>query len=235
MAVQLHYAPDVIRRFDQFFDEDPSHILTISLTAPGGRSTEYYYPFVDLLNDRGEELWPTRFAVDLWHRGVFDRADDGRFEPFEDSSRAEFLTWVIEAAGLRKVLGAAPFVDVSPSDPFNVYVVTAVSHDNPRTGEPIISGYDDGTNRFGPHDIVTRAQAAKIIFNAFAYEEIPRSASCEFSDVGPYHWGLKYVTSLCEHGAVDGFEDGTYQPDRTLYRAEAAAMIAKQLRAGGGR
>ncbi|MGA1603370.1 MAG: S-layer homology domain-containing protein [Prochlorothrix sp.] len=54
----------------------------------------------------------------------------------------------------------------------------------------------------------------------------PRLRSVPFSDLAG-HWSALFVTPLSDRGLVSGFPDGSFRPDRTLTRAEYAALLAK--------
>ena len=43
------------------------------------------------------------------------------------------------------------------------------------------------------------------------------------------HWAEKHIQKLVDYGVVNGYPDGTFKPDNTITRAEAAAMIANAL------
>ena len=43
------------------------------------------------------------------------------------------------------------------------------------------------------------------------------------------HWAEKHIQKLVDYGVVNGYPDGTFKPDNTITRAEAATMIANAL------
>lgn len=43
------------------------------------------------------------------------------------------------------------------------------------------------------------------------------------------HWAEKHIQKLVDYGVVNGYPDGTFKPDNTITRAEAAAMISNAL------
>lgn len=47
----------------------------------------------------------------------------------------------------------------------------------------------------------------------------------KFSDVPENYWAYPYITDMVERGVLNGYEDGTFQPDKPVTRAEAAKMI----------
>ena len=63
-------------------------------------------------------------------------------------------------------------------------------------------------------------------------DEIPtikeEEIKLEFKDTKG-HWGEQDIDFLVEKGLMQGYPDGTFQPDRALTRAEYASMKAKEL------
>lgn len=45
------------------------------------------------------------------------------------------------------------------------------------------------------------------------------------------HWAEKYICDAAAKGIVNGYEDGTFKPDKPVTRAEVAAMLARLSRA----
>jgi hypothetical protein len=84
----------------------------------------------------------------------------------------------------------------------------------------LISGYEDGT--FRPNQEVTRAEYAKMIFNAY---ELETDGKKEFSDVLQGDWHYEIITKKAFLGFVNGYPDGTFRPDAPITRAEAATII----------
>ena len=39
------------------------------------------------------------------------------------------------------------------------------------------------------------------------------------------HWAIGYIGALVKSGYVNGYDDGTFRPDRAVSRAEFAALI----------
>lgn len=54
-------------------------------------------------------------------------------------------------------------------------------------------------------------------------------ANTGFSDVPSAYWAAPFVAALSQRGIIEGFENGTFQPDKPVTRAEFATMIQKAL------
>lgn len=87
----------------------------------------------------------------------------------------------------------------------------------------LISGYPDGG--FHPDERVTRAALAVML--AKAKNLTPEPASVSFRDLGRGHWAAGAIGAAQAAGYFRGYPDGSFQPDRFVTRAEAAAVLQK--------
>lgn len=55
------------------------------------------------------------------------------------------------------------------------------------------------------------------------------SANTSFSDVASNHWAADAINYLVEKGAIEGYPNGTFQPNASITRAEAAKILAITL------
>lgn len=110
----------------------------------------------------------------------------------------------------------------------------------------VIAGYPDET--FRPNNPITRAEAATLISKFFAqkYGYKPSYLNKKlFSDIGNGHWADSDIVSLSrvyfyskmmnEFPAkiINGYEDGTFRPDKFITRAEFMKMWASAMDAFG--
>nr|WP_198044826.1 S-layer homology domain-containing protein [Lysinibacillus timonensis] len=116
------------------------------------------------------------------------------------------------------VAGAsAEFSDVKTTD----YFFEAVKNLSERG---IVNGFPDGT--FKPYNNVTRGQAAVIISGALGLDTT-NVQDPGFKDVPtshPYHGA---IAALANAGYINGFEDGTFGPDKFVTRNHMAIIISK--------
>ncbi|MEW6173777.1 MAG: S-layer homology domain-containing protein [Bacillota bacterium] len=66
----------------------------------------------------------------------------------------------------------------------------------------------------------------------FSTQEI-RPAPVAFSDIGS-HWASECITDLAGRGAIGGYPDGTFKPDKKITRLEAACILTKALQLSPG-
>ncbi len=88
----------------------------------------------------------------------------------------------------------------------------------------IINGYTDGS--FKPNGNLTRAEFASMVYKALGN---PENGSTEktFSDVKEGQWYYKAVMAMATNGYINGYENGTFQPNKKITRAEIAQILFK--------
>jgi len=57
----------------------------------------------------------------------------------------------------------------------------------------------------------------------------------EFSDVDSSHWALSYISKLSDDGVINGYDDGTFKPNKTITRAEFIKLIVTESLLSGPR
>lgn len=95
----------------------------------------------------------------------------------------------------------------------------------------IIGGYHDGS--FRPNRSITRAEFSKIIISSLNLDEEAYSlfnVPSAFKDIPPAYWAKGYVELAYELGIINGYEDGTFRPERPIRRDELTAMIVRTLK-----
>ncbi|WP_020618971.1 amidase family protein [Paenibacillus daejeonensis] len=153
----------------------------------------------------------------LIQKGLLSGYPDGTFRPNVGISRAE----AVKVLAVQLELGASPstFTDVSATHWASNYIGAAAL-------SGVLNGYTDGT--FRPDMQLTRAEMAALIVRAFQLSG--GSGSSTFSDVSSTSWALEYIEALTANQITNGYEDGSYRPDRMITRAEFATMIARILK-----
>ncbi len=92
--------------------------------------------------------------------------------------------------------------------------------------EGVFHGYDDGT--FGPNDVLTREQAAAVLYNYLGGTEgSPGSGLTDVAD----DWYTDAVNWAVENGVMTGYEGtGTFGVGEALTREQFCAVVAKAMR-----
>lgn len=148
---------------------------------------------------------------------------DGTVKPNADISRAE------TAAMLHRLLTderraeidttVNPFVDIKGNEWYAKPVYSMANGD-------YIAGYEDGT--FGGNRSISRAEFVAMLVRFIGPEE----AECTFNDVPKSHWAHDAIATATVAGWVEGYEDGSFGPDRNISRAEAMSIINRVLDRG---
>lgn len=150
------------------------------------------------------------------------------FGPSLPMSRAEFAKAVAVASDIvedmqtstrRRTVEPAIFVDTEVENPNYRYIKTVAT-------KGIMSGV--GENRFEPNAHLTKAQAATILINALGFSGLAPTGSYMTGFRDDYaipFWARDSVYLAREIGLASGTANNFFQPDKTLTRAEAAALL----------
>lgn len=92
----------------------------------------------------------------------------------------------------------------------------------------IINGMGKGT--FAPNKTMTRAEFAAIVTRALGLAAKDTKA---FTDVPSSKWYAGYIGTANSSGIVNGVGSGKFNPDGTITRQEAAAMVARAAKLCG--
>jgi len=95
----------------------------------------------------------------------------------------------------------------------------------------VIDGYSDGT--FKTESPINRAEALKILTLASQLTVFSDGNNLltrpTFTDVAEHDWFFPYVKEMSIRGIVQGYDDGTFGPEKPITRAEAAKIIHQTI------
>lgn len=188
---------------------------TYTLTVSDSRITmngKDYAP-VTFVNRKAAELNRTD------HLSFLSGYANGTFEPDRNMTRAEVTTM------FARLLTEKMAADQTYSNTFSDVAKShwAANYIGYMQQFGIITGYADGS--FRPDASVTRAEFAAI---ASRFETLTEGTK-SFSDVPSSHWAAKYINFAATRGWVNGYADGTFQPNNSITRAEVAAVTCRLL------
>lgn len=168
---------------------------------------------VSLWQDTVYTVWKVPVLNTETHDSYINGKGEATFSPNNNLTRAEAAT-IVSSLLKDKHLGVctASFSDVSAGD-WYYQSVTLLS------SLGILNGYEDGT--FRPNQTITRAEFVTILSSFFA----PVEGTARFQDVPATHWALKNISSANARGWINGYDDGTFRPDKTITRAEAVTVM----------
>jgi len=184
---------------------------------------------------------------ELAEDGVLEGTGGGRFEPDRAVTRAEFLTAVIRARGFSLEAqaaydptfggegfgrGSAVFSDTPEGTWHRPYVALAYRL-------AITEGAGPGV--FEPDRPVTRQEVALFAVRAagwagrvreMSWTEARTAVRESFTDGGAVaEWARAAVAVASAESLLEGMPDGSFAPERTCTRAEAAAILQRLRRA----
>lgn len=105
--------------------------------------------------------------------------------------------------------------------PSNEIYSTAI---NDLANNKIINGYEDNT--FRPSAKITRAEFTKMIATALNLEE---TSTQDFNDVSSNYWAAKFINSVYAKGLVEGYEDGSFKPEKNITYGEIATILVRAM------
>jgi len=157
----------------------------------------------------------------LYDYGVVSGYGDTTYRPDNNVTRGEFAVIITNA--LEKACGynlgsSAAFSDISGH--------FSETHICKLVACGIVNGFEDGT--FRPDEHITRGQAAIMAWNMLQYCGVAMRNGESYPDtVG--HYAENHIKSLNAYGVVNGYTDGTFKPDESITRGQAAMYVANCL------
>ncbi|MCL2843731.1 MAG: InlB B-repeat-containing protein [Oscillospiraceae bacterium] len=121
--------------------------------------------------------------------------------------------------------------------PAGTFVVRPIETPQPEREFHAAYMFGNPAGQFQPLNSINRAQVAAILVrtrvDGFVPYTLPASMADDgftaFTDVGPRNWHYYYVAWAYDAGLVDGFGDGTFQPNAAITRQQLAAMLTRTL------
>jgi N-acetylmuramoyl-L-alanine amidase len=193
--------------------------------------------------------WANEAILKLKNKGILE-GEAGKYYPERALTRAEFVTMLerqfslpepasvgVSAQGSSTVTGttyggssggsqssaaaALKFKDL-PATHWAYTVMQKAA----ATG--ILSGYEDGTIR--PDQPLTRGEAAALIDRVIWPGSSQKATATVFKDVPVSLWSAASINRLKEKGIVEGATATTFAPQRSMTRAEMAALLSRLIR-----
>ncbi|RGX00272.1 IdeS/Mac family cysteine endopeptidase [Paraclostridium sordellii] len=83
-----------------------------------------------------------------------------------------------------------------------------------------VNGYEDGT--FRPDNSITRAEFVKLVNKYFGFNN---KEDIKFSDINTNDWYYKDICIASKSGYINGYEDKTFKPNKTITREEVSKIL----------
>lgn len=180
---------------------------------------------VPQFTDVAEDAWYHDYVYDLVYRGVVNGMTATTYEPEGKLTRAQFVKLLAcslaDAETLKTYEGKHPFKD-SEGHWAEAYIAWAKD-------KGIVEGVS--ATEFDPEAPITREQMA-MIFGRYALKQgivLPKDAAPaqSFPDADKIsEYAREFVELMRIAGILNGYEDGTFRPQNTATRAEAAKLFS---------
>ncbi len=118
------------------------------------------------------------------------------------------------------VTEAEMFSDVSENKWYYDYVLDAANLG-------IINGRGDGI--FAPEEDVTRGDFAVMLTNMLGVKNMPSVENNPFADVNENKYYSDAIAYCYREGYIGGYPDGTFKPEQSITRQEAAKIMAEAM------
>ena len=158
--------------------------------------------------------------------------DTGEFQPSAPTTRAQAATVLYNVYSKGEVASSCNKPDVDQSEWYANAVNWCVAHG-------IMTGYDDGSNTFGPNDSLTREQMCKVLAIATKTDYAsadPAKYNALLGTEETDEWARPFVVWAVDEGLVNGVDnhDGTHtlDPLGLVYRCQTAQIFTNAINAG---
>ena len=151
--------------------------------------------------------------------GIVGGYPDGRFGPNDGITRAQFSKVIANFMGFKEEGDISAFTDLNPNDNLTPYVAKCVK-----------AGVLGGTSAttMSPNAKVTRETAATMLSRAFKLDTTGYTP--DFTDKNAISgWAKAHVAVMKETGLIAGYPDGSFNPKKSITRAEMMTIIARLL------
>ncbi len=86
----------------------------------------------------------------------------------------------------------------------------------------------EGINgEFMPEKLITRAEFATMLVRSLGLKATKPTLNYNFKDVVKNSWYEEYVSIAVEYGIVEGYNDGTFKPNKEITREEMIVMVMR--------
>jgi len=184
--------------------------------------------FAQSFTDVAPDYWAYNHIEAAKVAGLVSGYPDGSYHPEEQVTRAQMAVFLQRAKGLPLYSGAQIFTDV-PATYWAFGQIGAVYQAG------IVLGYanGDGTSRYDPEGLVTRAQMAVFLTRAIRLDTSiynPADSStwaANFTDVTTTYWAWKEIQAVVGAKIALGYSATTYAPEEKVTRAQMAVFMCR--------
>jgi hypothetical protein len=209
--------------------------LFISVLPNGQVIAEENNSQTKLFTDVGENSWFTKYIIRMNLRGVVTGYGDNIFKPNQGVNQAEAVTMMIRFLDYDDV--AKEFYDLEINEDNEIYTYV---HDVPTWAKGSVAvafqlGLIDKQSEAGfePYEDASRAWIAKLLIDGVkkrgTLEELVELSTFTDDSLIP-NWAYHSVNEAVKAKITSGYDDGTFQPNRKVTRAELTAFMYRAER-----
>lgn len=195
-------------------------VLTAQVRQSGNYAVlEYDKSFADV----SPADWAYSVIKEMAAKHIIEGDREERFAPKREVTRAEFVTMLVRALGL-KAEGLSSFADVDSSKWYSGNVAAAFA-------AGIVKG--DSTGKFAPESHITRQEMATLLVRAYELRsgsKAPAGSLPAFADAAKIDsWAKEAVSAAGSLGIITGTPGGFLKPQANATRAECAKVLSLLL------
>ena len=217
-AGELNTVPGEDEEEEQQPVDKPTKPSGIGGTIGGGGSTPIKpaKPSVTF-TDLTEAEWARKPIEALAKEGIVEGIGDGKFAPNDTVSNEEYIKMILGAFDLVKDGASADFDDVAKDRWSYIYLASAKE----------LGIISSDVTTYNPAQDMTRQDMAVVVYRVFKLLGIKVSGDViEFTDTDALSDEAKEaIAALTGAGILNGMGDGTFAPNGSLTRAQAAKVI----------
>lgn len=174
---------------------------------------------IDILFNDIENHWAEDSIIKMASLG-YAKGNNGLFRPYDNISRAEFVSLMVRALSLNEDNAVSEFMDVNSTDWFAKDVATASS-------KGLIKGYADKT--FKPNSPITRQEIATIIGSLIEDEAVNTEEVLSVFKDEVADWAKIAVAKSVKAEIIKGLPGNIFAGTQNTTRAEATVMLLRYL------
>ncbi len=194
-------------------------IYTDAIAYKAAHGEEYYEPGENPIADY---ILPALWLNTKDHYSYLIGYADRTVKPEGKITRAEvatiFFRLLTDDARAKFWMSTNNYTDVPAGKWYNNAISTL-------SNMGVIGGYADGT--FKPDAPISRAEFAKIAVSFSNVADL--SYRGYFADVKESDWFSGFVAAAKDAGLIEGYNDGTFKPEKAITRAEVCTIVNRTL------
>ncbi|XOK59563.1 S-layer homology domain-containing protein [Paenibacillus elgii] len=180
---------------------------------------------------KGKDVeWAQRYIASLASKRVFEGYEDGTFQPRKTISRIEAITAAVRLMGLRDQAESADAkaanLNFKDADKLKQKYPWATGYVSVALQNDLFSETED---MIQPEKEADRLWATTLLVKAMKLQDAAKAkmnAKLPFRDADKIPAGsVGYVAVAIEKNLIDGYEDNTFRPNKSVSRAELAALL----------